>query len=363
MFPSCPAEREVPLGQSQDLLARATWSTSSWDRGRWGAVFRATTRDSGEEVAVKLLREELASDPSVVARFLQERTIMLALDDPALVRVLDFVVESNTVVIVMDLVRGPSLRELLRREGTLTAARAASIVGDVLGGLVALHAAGVIHRDVKPENVLIEAGGEGQARLADFGIARLVDGPRFTRSTGLMGTIEYMAPELFEGLDATSAIDLYGTGVLAFELVCGRSPFSGGPAAAVLRRHLEQEPGRPDGFPVPLWRLVASMLAKDPKQRPSAEESSKRLHAIAPRLVGIAALPLGEKQSLAGTGTPTPRPDSASVTKPRPAPTAHDTAADGYAGGRRRGSRRGQNRHCPPSAVDAFVWARRSRPG
>jgi serine/threonine-protein kinase len=272
-----------------------------------GRVFRATVRQTGEELAAKVLRPDLASDSSLVARFLQERNIMLSLDDPALVRVHDLIVEGETVAIMMDLVRGPNLREHLNRVGTMPAAEAVSVTGDVMAGLAALHARGVIHRDVKPENVLLEdAAGVLRGRLADFGIARLVDGPRMTRSTGMIGTVDYMAPELIEGHQATAAADMYSAGVMLYELLLGTAPFSGGPAAAVLHRHLVEDPVRPEGVPDDLWTQLTAMMAKDPAARPTDEEAAGSLGALAPTLSALAAFPLLELAT--GTGPRSSRP-------------------------------------------------------
>jgi len=272
-----------------------------------GRVFRATIRDDDSELAAKVLREDLASDADLVGRFLQERTIMLTLDHPALVRVQDLVVEGDTVAIVMDLVRGPNLRTYLERTHTLPPAEAAALTAEVLDGLAALHQAGVIHRDIKPENVLVDeaaADGGPRARLADFGIARIVEGPRLTRTTGMMGTVDYMAPELIEGDRATSAVDIYSTGIMLYELLGGLAPFSGGPAAAVLRRHVEEDPERLDGIPPSLWDVVASLTDKDPETRPSATDAAAQLRAGAPQLAGLAALAPRERTTVTVKRTP-----------------------------------------------------------
>ena len=134
---------------------------------------------------------------------------------------------------------------------------------------MAVHAAGVIHRDVKPENVLVErTNGSVSARLTDFGVSRFADGPTLTRVTGMIGTPEYMAPELAEHDQVSPAVDVYSTGILIYELCCGRTPFAGGTAISVVRRHTEMEPPRPAGLPDGLWALLAAMLAKDPDERP-----------------------------------------------------------------------------------------------
>ena len=206
----------------------------------------------------------------MVARFVQERSILVGLGDPNLVRVRDLVVEGETLAIVMDLVEGVDLRRFLRDEGgTLAPARAVELGAQVCQGLRAVHAAGVIHRDVKPENVLVEANGSVLARLTDFGVSRFADGPTLTRVTGMIGTPEYMAPELAEHDQASAAVDVYSAGILLYELCWGRTPFAGGTALSVVRRHADLDPPRPPGLPDDLWALLAAMLAKDPPSVPA----------------------------------------------------------------------------------------------
>jgi serine/threonine protein kinase len=257
-------------------------------RGAMGEVHRAVRAGSAEAVAVKVLRPELAGDPELIARFVQERTVLRSLEHPNLVRVRDLVVESGSAGIVMDLIDGLDVRKFLRNCGTLPPAEAARIVGELASALEVVHSKGVVHRDIKPENVLLDP--DGGVRLTDFGIARLVHGPSLTRITGLIGTPEYLAPELAERDHATAASDVYATGILLYELLSGFTPFSGGHPVAVLRRHIEQDPTRPEGLPYELWDLVAAMLAKSPARRPGAAEVARRLQAMAPRLAGLPAL-------------------------------------------------------------------------
>lgn len=257
-------------------------------RGSMGEVHRGIRIGSDDQIAVKVLRSELVADPEVLARFLQERSMLCSLVHPNLVRVHDLVVEGGSAAIVMDLVDGSDLRRMLNESGTLPPAVAAQFVVQILSALATVHAAGIVHRDIKPENVLV--GSSGEVRLTDFGIARLTDGPSLTRMTGLIGTPEYLAPELAEHEHATPSADVYATGILFYELLTGFTPFAGGHPVAVLRRHIEDEPPRPVGVPDELWGLLASMLAKDPTDRPSAEEARRRLAAIAPDLAGLIAL-------------------------------------------------------------------------
>jgi serine/threonine protein kinase, bacterial len=259
-------------------------------RGAMGQVFAASIRPTGEPVAVKILRPELVSDPEVVARFVQERTILMSIADPNVVRVIDLVVEGDTLAIVMELVRGSDLRRQLRDRRTVPPAEALHLTGQLLRGMAAVHAAGIIHRDIKPENVLVDtASGRPQLKLTDFGVARLSYGASLTKLSGVIGTPEYMAPELTEHNRATPAADVYSAGIVLYEMLCGRTPFGGGHPLAVLRRQADQAPPVIPGLPAELWAGIAWMLAKDPGSRPA---SAAEAHAaLAPLEASLASWP------------------------------------------------------------------------
>lgn len=255
-------------------------------RGASGTVWAGEGPEG--PVAIKLLREDLASDEVLVARFVQERTALVSLDHPAIVGIHDLVVDGSDLALVMDLVDGPDLRTRLEKERVLAPALAAAICADVAEGLSAAHAEGVIHRDVKPENVLLDTrGGQVRAKLTDFGIARLVDAPRRTRATRIIGTPDYLAPEIIEGLQPTAAVDVYALGTVLYELLTGWTPFGGGHPGAVLRRHVtEPVPGIP-GLPAPVAEVLAACLSKAPAARLTAREVGERLRAALPALAGL----------------------------------------------------------------------------
>ena len=261
--------------------------------GSMGQVFRGSARADGYPVAVKMLKPELMSDPEVVARFLQERSILTSVSHPHVVRVLDLVVEGETAGIVMELVRGQDLRLHLSGRCTLPPAQSVYFARQLLEGAAAVHAAGIIHRDVKPENVLMdESEDEVILKLTDFGIARLSYGPALTRQPSLLGTPEYMAPEVADIAPATPAADLYSIGIVLYEMLAGRTPFAGGHPMAVLHRQLEQVPAPIPGARADLWALVEWLLAKDPRSRPSsAAEAAAALRRLEPELAGEPALP------------------------------------------------------------------------
>lgn len=251
-------------------------------------------------VAVKLLREDLASDQELVGRFVQERTALLGLDHPHVVSVRDLVVDGNDLALVMDLVRGTDLRTRLDRERRLAPAAAVAIVADVADGLAAAHAAGVVHRDVKPENVLLDMqgplgpGGSHPALLTDFGVAKLIDSPRRTRATKIIGTPDYLAPEIVEGLPPRAAVDIYALATVLYELLAGFTPFGGGHPGAVLRRHVTETVVPLPGIPDELWQLLVQCLAKAPASRLRASELGARLRELLPLVAGMPPLDVDE---------------------------------------------------------------------
>jgi serine/threonine-protein kinase len=182
----------------------------------------------------------------------------------------------------MDLIDGPDLHRYLRENGPLTPVAAALLTAQIADALAASHADGVVHRDLKPANVLLdERDGQMHPMLTDFGIARLADSPGLTRTHEFVGTPAYVAPESAEGRPQTSAVDIYGAGILLYELVTGRPPFAGGTALEVLHRHLSEEPSRPSNVPAPLWTVIERCLSKDPDRRPSAENLARGLRTVA----------------------------------------------------------------------------------
>ncbi|MER7465535.1 serine/threonine-protein kinase [Streptomyces sp. NPDC097981] len=269
-------------------------------------------------VAVKLLREDLASDQELVGRFVQERSALLGLDHPHVVSVRDLVVDGNDLALVMDLVRGTDLRTRLDRERRLAPEAAVAIVADVADALAAAHAAGVVHRDVKPENVLLDMqgplgpGGSHPALLTDFGVAKLIDSPRRAAAgrataptTRIIGTPDYLAPEIVEGLPPRAAVDIYALATVLYELLAGFTPFGGGHPGAVLRRHVTETVVPLPGIPDELWQLVVQCLAKAPASRLRASELSARLRDLLPLLAGMPPLDVDEPDE------PEPEPASA----------------------------------------------------
>jgi serine/threonine protein kinase len=273
-------------------------------QGATGTVWRAIERNSGAYVAVKLLHENLLRQPKLVTRFVRERTILMMMRHENIVGVRDLFSVGESLALVMDFVAGGTLRDRLAVTGTMPPAEAAHLLAQVADALTQAHQLGVVHRDVKPDNILLEAqaDGPGQVKLTDFGIARVLDTAGLTTPHAIMGTPHYMAPEAATGV-VDPAADVYAVGVVLYELVSGQTPYAGEPLA-VLRRHVESEPERPSGLPDPVWDLITRCMDKDPRRRPPADELAMALRDLARRMAGEPALPVAERVTVVGADGP-----------------------------------------------------------
>lgn len=260
--------------------------------GGMGRVWKGQGPD-GQPLAFKLLRDEFAEDQEMVQRFLRERSILTKIRHDNVVAVRDLVVEGSTLAIVMDLVEGPDLRKVLTDAGTLTPGFAVEMVSGIASGLAIVHAAGITHRDIKPANVLVDTDGARPVpKITDFGIAKLAEGVGpATRTSLMLGTPLYMAPEVIDNDEVTSAADIYGLGIVLYELCCGTVPFVANSPWAIMKAHQTMDPGRPELIPDPVWDLIRQCTAKAPQHRPSARELKDRLEGMRPQLTGIPAAP------------------------------------------------------------------------
>ena len=234
--------------------------------GGMGEVWRARDTRLGRIVAVKLLRPEFADNPEFRDRLRLEGRHAALLSHPGVVQVRDYDDGSAEGVpyLVMEYVPGPSLAAILAAEGTLSPGRVLGLIVQAAQALACAHAAGIVHRDMKPGNVLVD---RGRVKIADFGIARAVGAAPVTKAGLMIGTPAYLSPEQVVGVPAMPASDLYSLGVIAYECLTGRQPFHGTPLAVAHAHRDLPLPPLPRTVPRPVAELVAALTAKDPRCR------------------------------------------------------------------------------------------------
>ncbi|QYC37748.1 Serine/threonine-protein kinase PknA [Nonomuraea coxensis DSM 45129] len=259
--------------------------------GGMGEVWRARDELLGREVAVKILRSHIHVDPAFRERFRNEARITASLADPGIAQVFDYGEQSDLSYLVMELVHGEPLSAILARNGAIGAEVTLDVVHQTARALQTAHAAGVIHRDVKPGNLLVTP--EGVIKVTDFGIARALEAAPVTQTGTVLGTAQYVSPEQAQGFPLTPATDLYSLGVVAYECLAGRTPFQGDNHVAIALRHLNEAP-RPLGVdvPGPVRELVMELLAKDPGLRPgTATAVADRAYVLRESLAAAAGQP------------------------------------------------------------------------
>ncbi|MGW2365626.1 Stk1 family PASTA domain-containing Ser/Thr kinase [Streptomyces sp. NPDC001667] len=239
--------------------------------GGMATVYRALDTRLDRVLALKVMHPGLAADEVFVERFIREAKSVARLDHPNVVGVFDQGTDGTYVYLAMEYVAGCTLRDVLRERGALQPRAALDIAEPVLAALGAAHLAGLVHRDMKPENVLI--GDDGRVKVADFGLVRAVD-THSTASTGsVLGTVSYLAPEQMEHGTADTRVDVYACGVVLYEMLTGAKPHTGSTPAQVLYQHLHEDVPPPSaavpGLAAPLDELVAQATARDPQQRPA----------------------------------------------------------------------------------------------
>jgi serine/threonine-protein kinase len=240
--------------------------------GGMAQVWEATDEVLTRRVAVKLLHPHLAADASFVERFRREAIAAARLAHPSIVSIYDTCADGEVEAIVMELVTGRTLRALLDERKHLEPENAVGIVAEVADALEAAHKAGLVHRDVKPANILLSD--DGRVLVADFGIAKAAEGADLTHTGMALGTAKYLAPEQVEGKPVDARADVYSLGVVLYECLCGRPPFLADTEAGTALARLHQEPRKPRtvraGIPKPLEDVVLHSLARDPAQRYSS---------------------------------------------------------------------------------------------
>jgi len=241
-------------------------------RGGMATIYRGHDMRMERVVAIKVLREVYSTDPKFVTRFQREAKAASALQHPNIVQVYDYGQTDGNYFIVMELVEGTDLRRYLRSRGVLAVDRAIIIAHDVALGLGAAHRRGIVHRDVKPQNVLV--GRDGSIKLTDFGIASVykdINAERLTTTGMTLGTVQYYAPEQAQGEIVSPAADVYALGIVIYEMLAGRTPFDGDTPVAVAMQHIQDLPTPPTYYnpeiPVALEEIIMRCLEKEPERR------------------------------------------------------------------------------------------------
>ncbi len=236
--------------------------------GGMGEVWKAKDLILGRIVAIKVLKEEYTGDPGFLQRFRAEARHTALLNHVGIANVFDYGEEEGSAYLVMELVPGQPLSSIIEHEQVLSPDRTLSMIAQTARALAVAHAQGLVHRDIKPGNLLITP--DGRVKVTDFGIARLADQVPLTQTGQVMGTAQYLAPEQATGQTATGASDIYSLGVIGYECLTGHRPFSGESQIAIaLAQVNDAPPPLPDTLPRPVRALLMSMLAKDPKNRPA----------------------------------------------------------------------------------------------
>jgi len=262
------------LGSRYELVSRIAI-------GGMGEVWKANDSVIGRTVAIKILKDEYMGDPGFRERFRAEARHAALVNHEGIANVFDFGEEEGSAYLVMELVPGEALSSILEREKILPATKVLGFVAQTAAALHAAHQAGLVHRDIKPGNLLVTP--DGTIKITDFGIARLADQVPLTATGQVMGTVQYLAPEQAGGKPASPATDVYSLGIVAYEALAGKRPFRGETQVAIAMAQIkEAPPALPSSIPEPVRALVMSCMAKKPEGRPaSADDLSQAALALA----------------------------------------------------------------------------------
>ncbi len=240
--------------------------------GGMGEVWQAQDERILRKVAIKILKEEYLGDPGFIARFRSEAKSAALVEHEGIANVYDYGEDTGSAYLVMELVPGEALSRILEREKKLDQEKVLDIIAQTSRALAAAHARGLVHRDIKPGNLLITP--DGQVKITDFGIARVGDQVPLTKTGQVMGTVQYLAPEQATGKTSTYATDLYSLGIVAYEALAGKRPFTGETQMAIAMAQInETPPALPESIDPRVQSLVMNCLAKKPNQRPESANS------------------------------------------------------------------------------------------
>jgi serine/threonine protein kinase len=248
--------------------------------GGMGEVWRAQDEVILRDVAIKILKQEYLSDPNFLERFRTEAKHAARVNHDGIANVYDYGEDGGSAYLVMELVPGESLAKVIETEGRIEVDRVLDIVAQTARALHAAHKSGLVHRDIKPGNLLITP--EDIVKITDFGIARVADQVSLTATGQVMGTVQYLAPEQATGKPPTPSTDIYALGVVAYEALCGRRPFTGESQMAIAMSQInDPPPAMPESIPEPVRKLVLACLAKKAVGRPgSALDLAQRAEAL-----------------------------------------------------------------------------------
>ncbi|NNG38392.1 serine/threonine protein kinase [Flexivirga sp. ID2601S] len=265
------------MSSTGDLMGGRYRLTERIAAGGMGEVWQARDEILGRTVAVKLLKEGLTDEEGFTERFRNEARLSAALAHGNIAQVYDYGEDGNLAFLVMEYVPGKPLSKILSERGPISAADTVGLIGQAAAALHAAHRAGLIHRDVKPANMLVTP--DGVVKLTDFGIARAVGSTAMTKTGEVMGTAQYLAPEAAMGRDTTALTDVYSLAVVTYEMLGGRRPFNADSAVALALQHVnDAPPPLPAEVPPPVRAVVHVGLEKDPALRPdSAQEYGRAL--------------------------------------------------------------------------------------
>jgi serine/threonine protein kinase len=311
-------------------------------RGGMATIYRGRDIRMDRVVAIKVLREVYSTDPKFVKRFQTEAKAASALQHPNIVQVYDYGQTDGNYYIVMELVEGTDLRRYLRSRGVLDVDRAVIIAHDVALGLGAAHRRSIVHRDVKPQNVLVGRG--GLIKLTDFGIASVykdINAERLTTTGMTLGTVQYYAPEQAQGEIVSPSADVYALGIVMYEMLTGRPPFDGDNAVAVAMQHIQDPPTPPShlnpDIPPALEEIILRCLEKVPEMRfHDGSEMARALESLADSELG---------ETVAGTLIP----------GHAPVPITYNNQIPSRPSASGRASARGSQQHNPASSPDTML--------